>query len=94
MSYERRTYGQTVGTRSDTTTRNAKTRSFAKRLLFPIFALRRAAAEGAPLLAHAGFAVGCVLLQQIMARHAPGGILSTRVVRTLPLVLERSLMGG
>jgi hypothetical protein len=43
---------------------------------------------------HAGFAVGCVLLQQIMARHAPGGILSTRVVRTLPLVLERSLMGG
>ena len=36
----------------------------------------------------------CVLLQQIMARHAPGGILSTRVVRTLPLVLERSLMGG
>ena len=95
MSYERRTsYGQTVGTRSDTTTRNAKTRSFAKRLLFPIFSLRRAAAEGAPLLAHAGFAVGCVLLQQIMARHAPGGILSTRVVRTLPLVLERSLMGG
>ena len=91
MSHERRTYGQTVGTRRDTT-RNAKT-SFAKRLLFPIFALRRAAAEGAPLVAHAGFAVGCVLLQQIMARHAPGGILSTRVVRTLPLVLERSLRG-
>lgn len=74
-------------------TRNAKT-AFAKRLLFPIVALRRAAAEGAPLVVHAGFAVGCVLLQQIMARHAPGGILSTRVVRTLPLVLERSLMGG
>jgi hypothetical protein len=76
-----------------TDTRNAKT-AFAKRLLFPIVALRRAAAEGAPLVVHAGFAVGCVLLQQIMARHAPGGILSTRVVRTLPLVLERSLMGG
>ena len=29
--------------------------------------------EGAPLVVHAGFAVGCVLLQQIMARHAPGG---------------------
>ena len=76
-----------------TDTRNAKM-AFAKRLLFPIVALRRAAAEGAPLVVHAGFAVGCVLLQQIMARHAPGGILSTRVVRTLPLVLERSLMGG
>ena len=47
-----------------------------------------------PSCVHAGFAVGCVLLQQIMARHAPGGILSTRVVRTLPLVLERSAHGG
>jgi membrane associated rhomboid family serine protease len=66
-------------------------RSIAKFLLAPFAALQRAAAEGAPLVVHAGFAVGCVVLQQVMARHAPGGILSTRVVRTLPLVLERSL---
>ena len=86
------TIGRT-DTRVGTDTRK-NTTSFAKRLLFPIVLARRAAAEGAPLVAHAGFAVGCVLLQQIMARHAPGGILSTRVVRALPLVLERSLMGG
>jgi hypothetical protein len=67
-------------------------RSIAKFLLAPFAALQRAAAEGAPLVVHAGFAVGCVVLQQVMARHAPGGILSTRVVRTLPLVLERSLL--
>ena len=64
----------------------------AHRLLHPDKVVERLAVP--PLVAHAGFAVGCVLLQQIMARHAPGGILSTRVVRTLPLVLERSLMGG
>ena len=74
------------------THRDERGGSVAKFLLAPFAALRRAAAEGAPLVVHAGFAVGCVVLQQVMARHAPGGILSTRVVRTLPLVLERSLL--
>ena len=88
--------GQSVSRRVPARASNARPRrnaSVAKLLLAPVAALRRAAQEGAPLAVHAGFAVGCVLLQQIMARHAPEGILSTRVVRALPLVLERSLRG-
>ena len=88
--------GQSVSRRVPARASNARPRrnaSVAKLLLAPVAALRRAAQAGAPLAVHAGFAVGCVLLQQIMARHAPEGILSTRVVRALPLVLERSLRG-
>ena len=85
---------ETGSSRTPRTRPNGKRKTSLAKLLFaPAAALRRAAAEGAPLAVHAGFGVGCVLLQQIMARHAPGGILSTRVVRTLPLVLERSLRG-
>jgi hypothetical protein len=31
--------------------------------------------EGAPLVVHGAFALGCLVLQQTMARHCPEGLL-------------------
>lgn len=67
--------------------------SIGKLLLAPFGAIKRAAQEGTPLVVHASFAIGCVLLQQILTRHAPGGLLSTKFVKSLPLVLEKAVRG-
>ena len=46
--------------------------------LSSLSAFRRAASLGSPLAVHGACAVGCLLLQQVMARNAPGGVLPAR----------------
>lgn len=56
-------------------------------LVSPLLMLKGAADEGAPLMVHGGFAVACIVLQQMMSRHLPEGVLSKALFnpRTWPV---------
>ena len=57
-------------------------------LAAPFVMIKGAVDEGAPLVVHGGFAMACILLQQVMSRQMPEGVLS-RI--TVPRTFERGV---
>ena len=60
-----------------------------KVLCVPFVRFKLAVDEGLPLVVHGAFALGCLVLQQTMARHCPEGLL--RRVRLPPVSVPFSL---